>query len=373
MNGLRVALDARELPLGPSGDRTYLLNLLREFAVLAPQDTFLLCYQMKGEDGLEGKKPSNAKIYFLPARPGWLWTPWAWPRFLRRAKAHLAHAQHIVPPLAPCPTIVTIHDVSFLRYPEWFPARSVRIMRRLIPFSARRATHIITGSQHAAQEIAALCHVPQHKISVIYYGVGAQFSPQNRAEAREKMAVRYGLRQPFLLAVGLIQPRKNLSRLLQAFALIKDKYPELCLAIVGRAAWGWEELQKQLASLGLAQRIVLLGAVPDADLPDVYRAAEMLVYPSLYEGFGLPPLEAMACGTPVVASNTTSLPEVVGEAGVLVDPYEPEAIAEGIIKLLEDRSLATQLAQKGLARAQQFSWRRCAQQHLEIYQRLAKI
>ena len=372
MSALNVAVDARQLAQGPSGDRTYLLSLLREYPGLAPNWRFALCYGSEGPTGLAADVAGGSfSVHRLAAFPGWLWTPAAWPRFLRATGADVAHAQYLLPPRAPCPTVVTIHDVSFLRHPEWFPARAVRVMRRLIPWSARWATRVVTGSAHAADEIATLCRVPRAKVAVMPYAAGPEFAPGDPGAARARMAEVYGLAGPYVLAVGLIQPRKNLSRLLEAFARVVRKHDDLSLAIAGRSGPAAEGVRQRVEGLGLLDRVRFCGSVPDADLPNLYRAAEMLVYPSLYEGFGLPALEAMACGTPVVASNTTSLPEVVGEAGLLVDPESVPDIAQAMMRVLGDAGLAARLSAAGLARAQQFSWRRCAEQHLALFAALA--
>jgi glycosyltransferase involved in cell wall biosynthesis len=373
MSALRVAIDARQLALGPSGDRTYLLSLLREYPALVPDWEFALCYGPAGGPG-DGTDDlaHNFSVHPLAASPGWLWTPVTWSRFLRRERMQVAHAQYLVPPRAPCPTVVTIHDVSFVRHPEWFPAPAVRVMRRLIPWSARWATRIITGSDHAADEIAALCRVPRAKVAVIPYAAGPQFTPGDRAAARECVAAAHGLTGPYVLAVGLIQPRKNLPRLLEAFGRMARGCDDLTLAIAGKAGPGAEAVRQQVADLGLADLVRCCGLVPDADLPELYRAAELLVYPSLHEGFGLPALEAMACGTPVVASNTTSLPEVVGDAGLLVDPLSVADIAQAMRRVLDDDGLAAQLAAAGLARARQFSWRTAAEGHLALFRELAE-
>lgn len=368
MSVLKVAIDARQLVLGPSGDRTYLLNLLREYPGLAPDWRFALCYERDGPAGLPTDVSGDSfSVHRLPAFPGWLWTPMAWPRFLRTAGAHVGHAQYLVPPRAPCPTVVTIHDVSFLRHPEWFPARAVRVMRRLIPWSARWATRIITGSEHAADEISGLCGVAREKVVVMPYAAGADFTPGDRHRAREHVAAAYGLTDRYVLAVGLIQPRKNLPRLLEAFVAVTRRHNDVVLAVAGRDGPEAQAVRQLVAGLGLVGRVRFLGSVPEADLPELYRAATMLVYPSLYEGFGLPALEAMACGTPVVASCTTSLPEVVGEAGLLVDPLSVGEIAQAMERVLSDADLAARLSAAGLARAQRFSWRRCAEQHLALF------
>jgi glycosyltransferase involved in cell wall biosynthesis len=193
----------------------------------------------------------------------------------------------------------------------------------------------------------------------------------DRGEARVQVGKRYGLRERYVLAVGLLQPRKNLARLLEAFELIVPGHPDLQLVVVGARGWGNEPLHERLQTPQLCERVALCGSVPPEDLRALYSAAEMLVYPSLYEGFGLPPLEAMSCGTPVVASKATAVPEVVGDAGLLVDPLDPQDIAAAMGRILEDTPLAADLAQRGLARAGLFSWRATARRYLEVFHEVA--
>ncbi len=367
----RFALDIRQLCGGPSGDRTHLLGLLREFPSLAPEDDFLLCLNRQPlYDPAEVPAGPNLHLRVVPCRPGWLWTPVAWPWMLRREHVAVAHGVYLVPPLAPCPTVVTIHDVSFMAHPEWFPRRELRLMRRLIPLSARRATRLVTGSVHAAEEIARHLHVPREKIAVIPYGLRPAAASVDRDEARAQVVARYGLKERYVLAVGLLQPRKNLLRLLEAFARLAPARPDVQLAVVGATGWGNEPFHARLGELALGDRVVLCGRVPDADLWLLYRAAARLAYPSLYEGFGLPPLEAMACGTPVVASNTTAIPEVVGEAGLLCDPLDVAALAEALAAVLDDAALAARLSEAGPARAAQFTWAQAAAAYLQLFREL---
>ena len=368
----RFAFDIRQLCLGPSGDRTHLLGLLREFPALAAEDEFLLCLNENCLHEPQELPPApNMQVRTVPCRPGWLWTPLAWPRMLRRERVAVAHGVYLVPPLAPCPTVVTIHDVSFMAHPEWFPRRELRLMRRLIPLSARRATRIVTGSAHAADEIAQYLRVPRGKIVVIPYGPGPGAAPADGDEARARVAKRYGLRDRYVLAVGLLQPRKNLLRLLEAFAMIAPAHPEVQLAIVGATGWGHEPFHARLRELALADRVVLCGRVPDDDLRLLYRAAALLAYPSLYEGFGLPPLEAMAGGTPVIASNSTAIPEVVGEAALLFDPLDLAAMAAAMAAVLDDPALAARLSEAGPPRAAQFSWATAAAAYLRLLRELS--
>lgn len=369
---MRYALDIRPLGMGPSGDRSHLLGLLGEFGQLAPHDEFLLCTDASAPgDPQDLPQADNYSVRHLPARPGWLWTPVVWPLMLRRERAQLAHGVYLVPPCAPCPTVVSIHDVSFMPHPEWFPRRQLHRMRVLIPLSARRATTIVTLSEHAADEIVTHLHVPRRKVVVIPAGVNAHFTPMPRAEAREWVRVKFGLRDRYLLSVGLLQPRKNLIRLLEAFALLQRTRPELKLAVVGATGWGTEPFHQRLRELQLEESVVLCGSVSEDDLRALYSAAAVFVYPSLYEGFGLPPLEAMRCGTPVAAADATAIPEVVGDAAVRFDPLDVEAMAAALAAVLDDRDLASRLVAAGLERARQFSWRTAAAAYLRLFAELA--
>ncbi len=360
---MRLALDVRELAGGASGDRTYWLGLLRELR----EPDLLLCYADGEETGLGDLDPAQFAIHRLPFRPGWLWTPVAWPRWLKARHVELAHAQYIIPPLSPCPTVVTIHDVSFITHPEWFPTRPRLLMQTLIPLSARRADKVICGSEHAAAEISLHCRIPRAKIEVIPYAADPRFVPIPLEQARARVASRYGLANPYLLALGLLQPRKNLARLIAAFATLAPRYDGLELAMVGRRGWQAEQVRERVEELGLGDRVRLVGAAEDEDLPYLYSACEMLVYPSLYEGFGLPPLEAMACGAAVIAGQTSSLPEVVGDGGLLIDPYSIAAIGAAIGELLDHPARTAALRAAGLRQAARFSWANCAREHERVY------
>jgi glycosyltransferase involved in cell wall biosynthesis len=206
-------------------------------------------------------------------------------------------------------------------------------------------------------------------VTVTPYAADPIYRPMDREAARRAVAERFGLRGPFVLAVGVLQPRKNLPRLIRAFGRVAREAPH-ALALVGKPGWAHEELKRAVAASGLGSRVKFTGYVPDADLPVLYNAAELFVYPSLYEGFGLPPLEAMACGTPVVTANVTSLPEVVGDAALAVDPTDELALADAIGRALTDEALRERLRTAGLAHAALFSWERTAALTLQVYHRV---
>jgi glycosyltransferase involved in cell wall biosynthesis len=255
---------------------------------------------------------------------------------------------------------VAVHDVSFRAHPDYFPKTVAIYMKWLTGLAIRQSARVLTCSEFSRQEIERFYQVESSKIVTMPYGVTADFQPMSGAvdpTQEEAVLSRYGLRRPFIFAIGNIHPRKNLGRLLDAYLQLKADRTDLP-ALVWGGLQRWES--NDLVERALAAGVLLPGFIEQADLPTLYRQAEMLIYPSLYEGFGLPPVEAMACGTPVIVSNTTSLPEVVGEAGLVVDPLDSTAIAAAMVKLLDDQALHQQLKAKGLRRAGQFTWKRTA-------------
>lgn len=366
---MRAAIDARTLGAPKTGDRTYCLNLLRGMAALRPEGEYLLYTDR--ETGLLDSLPRNFERVVLTAPQPWLWTPWSLPWDLRRRAADLLHVQYIIPPSAPCPIVTTIHDISFRRHPEWFPLKHRVLLNLLIPAAARNAAHVITGSEYTRADLIDAYDLPPERVTVTPYAADPIYRPMDREEAQRQVAARFNLRGPFVLAVGVLQPRKNLPRLIRAFGRVSKEVPH-SLALVGKPGWAHEELQRATAASGLGSRLKFTGYVPDADLPVLYNAADLFVYPSLLEGFGFCALEAMACGTPVVTSNVTSLPEVVGDAAITLDPTDEEALGRAIHRALTDAPLRTRLREAGLARAALFSWERTAAETLAVYRKVAE-
>lgn len=258
-------------------------------------------------------------------------------------------------PLAVRNQVVTIHDCAFHDHPEGFTRRFAAWYRWLVPRLAQRIRGIITISRFSRDRLLEYCQLPPEKITVIPQGVDPCFHPVDEeaiADVRRKLA----LPERYVLYVGSLAPRKNLARLLQAWKLVSPLHPDASLVLVGTSSHVFRD-----AGLGsLPRSVMATGYVAEDQLAAVYGGAEILVFPSLYEGFGLPVLEAMACGTPVITSNVTSTPEVAGDAALLVDPYSEESMADGLQKLLSDAALRAQLAARGLERAKEFTWDRTA-------------
>lgn len=280
---------------------------------------------------------------------------------------------HLLPHLRRTRSVFTLYDLSFLTYPETHLSLNRWFLRLMIPLFLSRAGAVISISRHTKADALSYYGLADSKIRVIPLGVDARFHPVADPQALAAVRARYRLPERFILSVGTIEPRKNLLTLLRAYERLRGT-TDLThrLVLVGRLGWKAEQFLTALARSPLRNEVVLVGPVPEEDLPLVYAAADLFVYPSLYEGFGLPPLEAMACGTPVIASSAASLPEVVGDAGILVDPSSSEELAAAMHRVLSDESLRRALAKKGFERAKLFSWAETARRSRELYEEVCR-
>ncbi len=267
-------------------------------------------------------------------------------------------------PLAISNQVVTIHDAATLDSPEWFNKQFSSFYRLLLPKLINRVRKVITVSEFSKSRLLEHCRVPASKIAVIHNAVDSRFSPATQ-QASLTLRKKYSIKSDFILALGSIDPRKNLGRLVSAWKTIEHQMTDVALIVAG----GRGSLFAELSELDYsADRVKFLGYVPEDDLVPLYSSALAFIYPSLYEGFGLPPLEAMACGTPVITSNVASLPEVVGDSALLVDPFNVDSIAEGILKLVSSSDLRRQLQASGRDRVSRFSWNETAEQTWRVLQ-----
>jgi glycosyltransferase involved in cell wall biosynthesis len=271
--------------------------------------------------------------------------------------------------------VVTIHDCIHLMFPQYLPSRlAYAYARANLWAAAKRAERIFTVSETSKADILRYCDVPAERIIVVYNAIDDRFAIPPEPEAVERVRERYQLNGPFALYVGNIKPHKNLERLIDAFDLVRrGGFERLELLIIGDQISKYPRLRRAVDKHKLHKHVRFLGFVPDDTLAALYRLATVFVFPSLYEGFGLPPLEAMASGTPVVTSNRSSLPEVVGDAAVLVDPYSAVSMAEGIQQVLGDAELRRSLSARGLARAREFSWETSIRRIHEVYMDVASM
>lgn len=276
----------------------------------------------------------------------------------------------VLPPLLPATrAILTVHDLSFLHHPETFPAPLRRYLETAVPRSIARADHILADSDATHRDLLALLNTPAEKITTLYCGVSPDFSTQATSGERERLQKRYGIgKRPYILTVGTIQPRKNYVRLMAACDPLAAAQA-LDLVIVGKPAWLAEPI---LAAADEREYVHRLGFTKDGDLPALYRQAAVCAFPSIYEGFGLPPLEAMACGTPVVASSASSIPEVVGKAGLLINPLDVASWTAALHRVLHETELHAKLRTRGLQHAPTFSWEKSAQKWFQIIGRVCR-
>ena len=379
---MRIGLDGKVLTLRAGGIGRYAINLTRamlaeaaarrsdlEFVIFTgPQTSRRVMEEFRG----------RCTERFLGAKSSLLRSVAHIPLALRRARIDVFHGMdHVGIPFAgktgKC--VVTVHDLFPVVLPRTFTRRHRAVVRTALARVRRRADLIIVPSQAVKHDVVQHLRVPEARVAVTYHGCETRFHPAADAAASDAAAARYGLPPRYLLAVGTLEPRKNLTTLLRAFARLRETTafdPPLGLVLAGARGWLEDPIFQAVRSLGLENCVRFPGFIDDDDLPAVYRGAELVVFPSLHEGFGLPLLEAMACGIPVVASNAPALPEVAGGAAMLVEPLDADGMASAIARMLRDDALRGRLRDAGLARAAQFSWQTAARQTLDAYASLAQ-
>jgi glycosyltransferase involved in cell wall biosynthesis len=364
--GLNAHLLSREAGYRSAGIHGYIYQLIHHLpTVLGGEDLHYTVFL--GEGNVEpGERLTVTRSRWRTGRPmaRILWEQIALPL----AQVDLLHGMAFVAPLiSPWPTVVTVYDLSFVYYPDAFPPGRRAYLNLFTRLSCRRARRIIAISQSTRRDLVKQWNLPAGKIEVAYPGVGEGYCPLPADQVAAFRAQR-GLPEELILHVGTLEPRKNLVRLIQACSQIPT---EAVLALVGGRGWHYEGILTEIERLGLKEKVIVAGYVPAEELPLWYNAATVLAYPSLYEGFGLPVVEAMACGTPVVTSNVSSLPEAAGGdagAALLVSPYETEALAEALNRVLTEAALREEMRMKGLKESANFSWERAAAATVTAFQ-----
>jgi len=357
----------------------YSYQLLKAILSIDKENTYRCFYNLfrKGDPkfilDVPGSRLTN-RVWPIPGRLlQWLWEDWgllAAEDFL--GSVDIFHSPYeFLPKTRKARTVVTVHDVSFLKHPDYFDPSFVELFTRRIRHIVKKADKIIADSHNTKKELAEFTGVSPDRVVVIHLGMDEQFRPIKDREKLNEVAQRYKISGPYILFIGAADKDKNLTRLTQAFAQLIPTHDQLQLVFAGSMNWGFRQLKEQFASLSQENKIVFTGFIDDSDLPALYCGATTLAIPSIHEGFGLPALEAMACGTPVLCSNTSSFPEVVGDAALQVDPYNLDEIAASLRNLVEDNQLRLSCIEKGLARAEKFSWDNTARQTIEVYKELA--
>ena len=365
---MRIAIDAHMVGVNETGNETYTLNLIRALQALDGVNDYLLLTDDPARLGRYVEEAGRFRFARVSPATSMIRIPWSMPRLARQWGADVLHVTYNAPPLAPCPTVVSVHDISYTLYPDAFSQRDRLILSTLVPLSMRYAHAVVTLTEASKATILARYPMPAHKIYVTHLAASPLFHRVDDPAALDAARGRYGITRPFILAVGNLQPRKNLPRLVEAFArLVGAGQRGYQLVLAGKAQWQESEVYASVQRHGLGDDVVFTGYVPDDDLVRLYNAASVFVYPSLYEGFGLPPLEAMACEAPVVASNAAAIAEVVGDAGLLVPPTDVDALADALGRVLADPALRADLIERGRRRVARFSWRKLAVETLAVY------
>ena len=372
IGGMRIAIDVRKLH--DFGVGTYVRNLVHWLARLDQESEYVLICRREDCEGVEqlGRNfrplPDRSANYSVAEQL-------TVPLDLARVRADLFHAPHyVLPALTPCRSIVTIHDCIHLRFPQYLPSRLAHTYARVsFWIAANRSARVLTVSEASKRDIMRFCPIPEEKIDVIYNAIDDRFSQPPPETQITQVRERYQLHDRFLLYSGNVKPHKNLERLIDAFArLRRHGFEDLKLLITGSEISRYATLRRAVHRYNLHQHVRFLGFLSPETLATLYRLADGFVFPSLYEGFGLPPLEAMASGTPVLTSNVSSLPEVVDDAALLVDPYDSASIADGMRQILCDDALRARLISRGRVRAASFSWEESVNRVLTIYRRVAR-
>ena len=366
---MRVGLDARTLASSVrSGVEHYVANLVRAFATFEDGPEIIAYVDRPIADPQLSAAASSGivRTEVVRAKRGWLRA--ALPFRLWRDGVEIVHLPStLIPPILPCPAVVTVHDLAWLHYPEAYDPADLRMQTQVVPRSIRRAAYVIAVSQSTADDISRHFDISKDRIAVTPLGVSAAFSPDGPG-IEDLLPQADKLASGFILHTGGHHPRKNLPRLLQAYAVLKDEMPEAPpLVITGDATSSTVRgLRADAKSLGMLDSLIFPGELDEAIMARLYRSATVAVYPSLYEGFGLPIIEAMASGIPVVTSNRSSMPEVAGDAALLVDPERPDELAAALKRLLSEPDLRAELIAKGISRSHEFTWDRTARQTLEL-------
>lgn len=378
---MKIAIDATSLPPKPAGAANYIIQLVHALARLPGEEELLIITHPVGKALLQISQPARQiETLVVAPRPPALrlvWEQVGLPRLLAQRQADLLHSPHYTRPLAlPCRSLVTFHDMTFFLFPELHTRAKRIFFPSAIRLSARLADGLVAVSENTRQDAIRLLKIPPEKISTTHLGISPDFRPIREPALLEEVRQRYHLPQVFFLYVGTIEPRKGIPLLLRAYARWRSTAgtnEAAPLIIAGQIGWNSQDVFKMVETFGLKDQVQFTGYVPAAHLPALINLAEVFIYPSQYEGFGLPPLEALACGVPTITTAVSSMPEHIGQAGLLVPPGDEQALAQAIQRLHRDPLERARLATLGPSQAAHFTWERTAQATLCAYRRVMQL
>ncbi len=366
---MRFSVDAHAIGCHLTGNEVYIRNLLQEFARLDSDSEFIAYVAKPGAEAQVPARFRKSRVSENPFRRLGLDLPWQ----LRRDRPDLLHVQYTGPVWSPVPLVASVHDVSFLEHPQYFTRFRAAQLRCTVKRTVHAAARVLTPSEFSRRAILEHYDLDERKVVVVPNAVSSAFRPVEREVAGAALAEKFGLRGPFVLTIGDLQPRKNHLGLLRAFEEVLRVHRHLphCLVFVGKETWYSKELHRAVARSAVGDRVHFTGFVEDSDLLYFYGACDLFVFPSFYEGFGLPILEAMACGRAVACSSLTAMPEVADAAAIFFDPHSTSGMARAIGDVLLDPELRGRLERLGAYRATLFSWERAAQRTLNVYYEVA--
>ena len=377
---MKIGIDTTSIPPKPGGAANYTINLVRELVRLPCDCSWVIFVQESGKSFLTIPESDHVETVTVetvtvpdhsPAvRLAWEQT--VLPILVKRHKIDLLHSPHYTrPTFLGCRSVVTFHDMTFFLFPHLHTRSKRLFFPAAIRLSAKLADGLLAVSENTRQDAIRLLGIPPKKISTTMLGVSNEYRPITDQQVIQQIRSKYQLPDEFILYIGTVEPRKNLPLLLRAYRSIHNSDPNFIpLVVVGQKGWNYDEVFQFVEDNRLSTHIQFPGYVPTEDIPAVYNAAKIFVFPTLYEGFGLPPLEAMACGTPTITSAVSSLPEHVGDAGVLVPPGDEAALSAALLELIEDDGKRQYLSNAGAARARSFTWEKTARATLEVYQHI---
>jgi len=367
-----IGIDAsRATVLERTGTEKYSLFLIRALLRLDQKNQYRFYFNQPPAADLFPAAP-NVEFKVMPFPRLWTHLRLSWEMVIQPPDVLFVPA-HVLPLFHPHRSVATVHDLGYLYYPQAYTRWARWYLRWSTCYNARTATHIIADSQATKQDLVKHCRARPDKITVVYPGYDPSFVLVHDHDQLAAVRKRYHIPDTYVIYVGTLQPRKNLARLLDAFAVLSQQLRDVHLVIVGKKGWLYEPLFARVRQLGLEERVHFTGYVPQEDLPALISGARVFVLPSLYEGFGLPVLEAMACGTAVICSNAGSLPEVAGDAAIMVDAHNTQQLIQALQRILDDDDLCQELIQRGMQRVERFSWEKCARQVLQVLLRVGNM
>lgn len=368
---MKIAIDIREAGHEKTGKGWYTYNLVQEILKLDQSNQYLL-YTDNNKNPFSNFK--NAEIKNIPEKS------WKWhfkvkkDLLLQKADLFFAPTSYIIPAFIPknFPVVITVHDLVAFLFPSTHNTKAVLIERLTLKKALKKANHVFVVSDNTKTDLLKKFKYPQNQVHLVPCAPADFFRKPVPAEELVEFKQKLNLPENFILAVGTLEPRKNFSTLIKSFVIIKRKYPDYKLVIVGKKGWKYHLIEKTLQHYNLEKDVIFPGYLEDLELQKIYSVAKIFVFPSLYEGFGIPPLEAMASGCPVVSSNVASLPEVIGDSGLLIDPKNAHNLADAVISLIENDKIRAMLIERGYRRVQKFTWENSAKVALYVFESMKK-